>query len=90
MLAVCHDASTVTGFLRRIARPPSVRLVTYTDTERADAQVEHIYAALTATCRELRWDEAAIDTTRLSEYLAGSLAGRLASVFDQVLERHAA
>ena len=90
IVAVCHDASTVSEFLKSVAKPPSVRLVTYTDTERAESRVDQIHAALSQTCRQPVWDGSTIDSGRFSEYLAQSLAGRLAQVFDQVLDRRAA
>jgi hypothetical protein len=90
IVAVCHEGSTVTDILRAVARPPSVRLVTYSDRARAEAHVDEVRTALTATCRQPVWDRGAVDSTRFSEFLAESLAGRLAAVFDQIAGSRAA
>ncbi len=42
LLALYHERSTVTDLLSGIARPPAVRLVTYSDAERAETRVETI------------------------------------------------
>ena len=36
ILAIQHSESSVVEILRRTARPPMARLITYTDTERAE------------------------------------------------------
>jgi hypothetical protein len=90
MLAVYHEASTVTEILARAARPPSVRLVTYSDAERVATKVDAIRGALTAFIDRPEWQERDMDRAGLETYFAGALAGRLAAVFDQVARASAA
>lgn len=90
VLAVYHEESTVTGILRRVAKDPSVRLVTYSDQERADTRTEAIYESLAAVVSDPTWNSGDVDTAVLEEYFAESLAGRLARVFDGVVVRRAA
>jgi len=84
ILAVYHEASTVVNVLRRAARPPTVRLVSYGDVDRAAARVEAIYGALAALVKNPVFDFAAVSLEAVREYSAKSLAGRLATVLDQV------
>jgi hypothetical protein len=87
ILAVYHEASTVVDVLQRAARPPTARLVTYGDVDRAASRVEDIYEALAALVRNPVFDPAAMNLDALQEYSAKSLAGRLASVLDQAGDR---
>jgi hypothetical protein len=48
ILAVYHEASSVVDNLRRAARAPSARLITYGDHDRAESRVEAIYHELAA------------------------------------------
>jgi hypothetical protein len=90
VLAVYHERSTVIDVLRRIARPPSVRLQTYSDIERVATRVESIAADLTAVIERPEWNAGDVNIEGLSEYFAESLAGRLASVLDRATEAPAA
>jgi glycosyltransferase involved in cell wall biosynthesis len=85
ILAVYHEASTVVEVLRRATRPPTARLVTYGDVERAASQVEAVYEALAALVRNPVFDPAAVNLDAIREYSARSLAGRLAAILDQVV-----
>ncbi len=84
ILAVYHEASTVVEVLRRAARPPTARLVTYGDIERAASRVEAIYDALAATIEHPVFDPADVSREVVRQYSAAFLAGRLAAVFDRV------
>ena len=86
LLAVYHESSTVVDTLRQVARPPSVRLVTYSDTERAESRVEQVFEALVALVQQPLWQSADVDVSALSEFFAARLAARLATVFDRATE----
>jgi Glycosyl transferase 4-like domain len=83
ILAVYHEASTVVDVLRRAARPPSARLVTYGDVDRASSRVEEISEALASLVRNPAFDPAAVNLEAVQAYSASSMAGRLANVLDQ-------
>jgi Glycosyl transferase 4-like domain len=87
VLALYHEASTVVATLRRAARSPSVRLVTYDDETRAGDRVAAITAELAALAAAPRYDPAAVDLTVLEEFSAARLAGRLAAFLDDVVRR---
>jgi hypothetical protein len=89
LLAVYHERSTVTTIVREVARPPSVRLVTYDDAGRAATSVAAIARHLGEICEHPVWRESDVDMAGLREYFAESLAGRLAGVLDQVVLRRA-
>ena len=84
VLAVYHEGSTVSSIVRRVSRPPSVRLITYDDEQRAGSRTEEIAEALTALLTNATYDPSAVDLTALGDYSAESLAGRLAGVLDRV------
>jgi hypothetical protein len=86
ILAVYHEASTVVDVLRRAARPPAARLVTYGDVDRAPSRVEEISEALASLVRNPVFDPAAMDLEAVQAYSARSLAGRLARMLDQVCD----
>ena len=87
ILAVYHEASTVVEVLRRAARPPTARLVSYGDVDRAASRVEDICDALAALVRNPLFDPAAVNVDAIREYSAKSLAGRLAAVLDEAAAR---
>lgn len=84
LLAVFHEASTVVEVLRRVARPPAARVVTYGDRERAGARVEAIARELEALLADPTWDPSAVAPDVLAEYSARAQAGRLAGILDRV------
>jgi hypothetical protein len=84
ILAVFHEASSVVGILRRVARPPAARLVTYTDTDRAESRAEAIYQEMIALGEEPSHDGGAIDAHEMEALSARVLAGQLASLLEQV------
>ena len=84
ILAVYHEASSVVDILRRTARAPSARLVTYSDRDRADSRIEAIYHELAALVEHPVYDPADVLPTALEAYSAAALAGKLAAVFDLV------
>jgi glycosyltransferase involved in cell wall biosynthesis len=84
ILAVYHEASSVVDILRRVARAPSARLVTYGDRDRAGSRVEAIYHELAALVEHPVYDPADVVPTALEACSASALAGKLAAVFDLV------
>jgi hypothetical protein len=90
VLAVYHEKSTVTDILGAIGRPPSVNVVTYSDTERAAARVEAVFERLVAIVERPEWREQDVDASRFSQFFAENLAGRLAGVLDRIVARSAA
>ena len=74
------------SILRRAAGPPSVRLVTYDDRERAEHRVETLSRELQSLAESPEYDATAIDMKVLEEFSARSMAGRLAKVMDEAVE----
>lgn len=87
ILAVYHEQSTVVRILRDAARPPSARVVTYNDTERAESRAEAIYRELRALMENPAYDPAAVDLGKVEEFSAKSLAGLVAQALDAARER---
>jgi hypothetical protein len=83
ILAVYHEASTVVGVLRRTALPPTARLVTYGDVDRAASRIEAVYEALAALVRNPVFDPTAVNLDAIGEYSARSLARKLATILDR-------
>jgi Glycosyl transferase 4-like domain len=83
ILAVYHDQSSVAEILRRAGRPPTVRLVTYGDDERAESRVEAVYGELLALVENPVYDPAGVEASVINEFSAQALAGRLAAVLEQ-------
>jgi hypothetical protein len=84
VLAVVHEASSAVEILRRVARPPAVRLVAYSDRDRAGSRAEAICAELAALIAHPAYDPAAVDGRVLAEFSAEALAGQLASLLDRI------
>ena len=89
VLAAYHAASSAVEVLRRVARPPSVRLVTYDDRNRALSRVPALAAALGDLAAAPHFDPADIDPVALAEYGAEAQARRLAALLDEVSGRGA-
>lgn len=85
LLALYHEASTVVEGLRRAARPPTARLVTYDDATRATGRVEEITRQLAALLESPRFDPADVDEAALVQFSADHLAGRLGQFLDGIL-----
>lgn len=83
VLAVYHEASTVVEVMRRSARPPAARLVTYTDERRAESCQTTIAQALWEMMNSA-YDPSAVRWETLQEFSAERMAARLAAVFDTV------
>ncbi len=84
LLAIYHEASTVVAALRRAIGPPTARLVTYNDADRAEARVDRIVADLAGLIEAPRYDAEDADLAAVSCFSAQALAGRLARVFEEV------
>jgi hypothetical protein len=90
LLAVYHEQSSVREILASVARPPSVMFVGYSDIDRAEARVTTIFECLQSMIERPEWSESDVNLSRLSDFFAETLAGRLAAVFDQVWREGAA
>lgn len=86
ILALYHEASSVVEILHRAAKPPSVRVVTYGDSERAADRIEAIYSELSALVAQPVYDPADVTMDEVKEFSAESLAGKLAEVLGKVKE----
>jgi glycosyl transferase family 4 len=85
LLAIFHDASSVVEILRRAARPPSVRIVTYSDADPGVApSAEAVYAPLRDLVSRPTYDAAAVDLTAIEDVSARFLARTLAGVLDRI------
>lgn len=82
VLAIMHEASNATDLLRRLGRPPSIRLVTYDDAM-AGSRVDAIAAEMRALVESPRYCADDIDARVLEPTSACALAGRLASVLTE-------
>jgi hypothetical protein len=87
LLAVYHEASSVVEILRRAARPPAARLVTYSDAVPAGSRVEAIAREIIELLDRPVDSPAAVDPVVLREHSAESLAGALAGVLNLVRVR---
>ena len=87
LLAIYHAASSVSSILAA-APDPSIRLVTYDDTARAESRVPDISRALELMIRPGHVAAPTAPLHHLDAYAAGTLAGRLAAVLDHVSQRH--
>jgi len=83
LLAVYHEASSVSTTLPRVGRAPSVRLITFGDAG-AGAIVERIYDALAAAVTSPVYDRAAVDIAALDGFSARAVAAQLAAVLDRI------
>jgi hypothetical protein len=84
ILSVFHEKSSVVSILSGMEPQPHIRVVTYSDTERAESQWEQIYASLVALLGLPRQRAASVDVAAMKEFSANVLAGKLAAVFEQV------
>jgi hypothetical protein len=81
LLAVFHQASTVTDLLRRAGGAPAIRLVSFDDARPALAHEDEIAAQLLALAAGAGYRPDAIDLRVMNEVSASALAGRLADLF---------
>ena len=88
LLAAYHEASSVVSILRRAARPPWARLITYDEEHRAETRAEAIYEELRSLVTTPPADESMLDLDVVEEYSARSMAGRLADVLDVAAAEH--
>jgi hypothetical protein len=90
VLAVYHEQSSVTDVLSTTARAPSVNLVTYSDTIRAESRVAMLCERMATMIERPVWQSTDVDLGRLGEYFADRIAGQFAEVFDRVVRSRAA
>lgn len=81
LLAVFHEDSSVVSLLKRIGRPPSVRVVTFDD---ALPNVDAVSAELSSLVRRPVFEPDAIDLSAAEPYSARAVALRLAALLDRV------
>jgi hypothetical protein len=84
ILAVFHESSSVVDILRRAARPPAVRIVTYNDIERAEGRSSGVMTELAALLANLRYDAIPVDNVVMKKFSSGILANKLAVVLERV------
>jgi glycosyltransferase involved in cell wall biosynthesis len=84
LLAVYHDASSVVEILRRETRPPTVRVISFTDCEPVGAKLKEIAAGLQALGESPLYAAADVSERAIAEFSARTLAGRLADVLNRV------
>lgn len=84
LLALYHVESSVVSILKRAARPPWARLVTYDDRRRARSRVEGIFDELYALVTTSLPDASMLDLDVVEEFSARAMAARLADVLDLV------
>jgi hypothetical protein len=85
LLAIFHEASSVVEILGRAGRPPSVRVVTYSDADPGVApSAEAVYGPLRDLVSRPRYDAATVDLTAVEDVSARNLAGKLAGVLDRI------
>ena len=84
LLAVYHDASSVVEILRRHTRPPTVRVISFTDQQTVGSQMPTLAAALQAIGECPQYGAADVDDRVMAKYSARTLAGQLAGVLDRV------
>ena len=87
LLAAYHGESSVTSLLAEAGREPTVRVVSYDDTTRAESRVGEIADHLAALIESAPYRPEDVDPARLEQFSARALAGRLAKVLDAVAER---
>lgn len=87
IFAMYHEESSVIEILSRATRRPTVRVITYNDTQRAENRLEAIYTELADIIENQHYNVEDIDFEAMSEFSAEALAGKLAAVFEQVKER---
>ncbi len=88
LLSVYHEASSVVEITRRSACPPTARVVTYNDHQRAESRVGQIAGELATLMDAPGYNSNDVNFQELQQYSAESLAGRLAEVFDRVSTNH--
>lgn len=84
LLAIYHDASSVVEILRRGTRPPTVRIVSFTDREPIGAKSALISAALQSLGECPQYVAGHVSERVIAEYSARTLAGQLAGLLDRV------
>jgi glycosyltransferase involved in cell wall biosynthesis len=91
ILAAFHERSAVVDLLRRVARPPSVRVVTYASEFAPHMLIADLYAQLVAVLERPAYDVRDVSPERFAECSAQTMAVKLADVFDAIhLKRCAA
>ena len=89
VLALFHEASSVSSILGRISRPPSVQLVTYSESDAGCApNVDRVFAALLALARRPEYAPDEVDLRAAGDVSARVVAGTLARVLDQICVVH--
>ena len=84
VLGLFHEASTSVAALRAAGRPPTVRVVTYGEAERAEGRTAEIARALEALLAAPEFRAEDVDGEALAAFGADRLAGRLARLLDRI------
>jgi hypothetical protein len=84
ILAAFHEQSAVVDLLGRVARRPSVRVVTYDGGVSAPALAEALYPELVALLEAPAYDIRDVPPESFAPFSAGAMAARLAAVLDTI------
>jgi hypothetical protein len=85
LLALYHEESSVVDILRRAARPPSARLVTYSAADPGVAPSgESVFQPLRDLIARPQYDAGAVDLAAIDDVSARSVARGLASMLDRI------
>lgn len=84
VVAFVHEASSVASLTRAAMRPPSGRVVTFTDAASLAATGPDLVEAWRALAEGLRWDASACDPAAVQGVSARAMAGRVAQLLDRV------
>lgn len=85
ILALYHEASSVTEIMRKVGCAPSLRLLTYDDEQRAESQVGAIAAQLAELIADPRYCTADVNLEVVREFSAAAVSAKLAGILDQVV-----
>jgi hypothetical protein len=85
LLAVYHEASSVVGILRQYTRPPTVRVISYSDDEPVATREPELSRALEALAESHTYTASDVDDRALRDYSADTLAGQLAGILEEMM-----
>jgi hypothetical protein len=84
LLALYHEASSVTRILRQYTRPPTVRAIAFDGATPVASRTGDVADALRALADGAEYRAGDVDPAAVADYSARTLAGRLAALLSQV------